>query len=74
MVLLGITSLIGIGIPVVAARTDTDDATLALASGILPEHDSAVATYAENLTAGAAGPDVIVVIATPVGTDVVLGG
>ena len=74
MVLLGITSLVGVGIPVVAARTDADDASLAVMGGILPQHDSTITTDAENPTASAAGPNVIVVISTPVGTDVVLCG
>ena len=72
VVVLGITSLEGVGVPVVAPRTDTDDAALAVVGRIFPCNDSAVATYAEDLTTGAGFPSSVIVVAAPVGTDMVL--
>ena len=70
--LFSIACFVGVGVPVVAARADADDAALAILGGILPSHDGTVATYAEHLASCARLPCCMVVISTPVGADVVL--
>ena len=54
--LFSVTTFIGVRIPVVATRTDADDATLAIVSRILPGYDSAIAANTKNLTAGTVLP------------------
>ena len=49
MVVLHIASLISIGVPVVAARADADDAALTIVSRIFPCYDSAIAAYKNML-------------------------
>ena len=41
---------------------------------IFPCNDSTIATYAKNLTSGTRLPSRMVVVATPIGTDVILSG
>ena len=48
--------------------------SLAFFGRVFPGNYGAVAAYAQNLTAGSFFPCVVVVIAAPVGTDVVLCG
>ena len=72
MEFLGVASFVGVRVPVIASRTDTDDATLASISGILPCHYGTVASNTEDLTTCAVLPCSMVVITTPIGTDVVL--
>ena len=74
MVVLLIARFEGIAVPVVAARADADDASLAVVGGIFPGNDSAVAANAEDFTTSAGLPGSVVIVATPVGADVVLGG
>ena len=73
MEVLLIFGLEHVGIPVVAAGADADDTALAVLGRVLPGHDSAVAAHTQNLAASAGLPGCVVVIAAPVGTDVVLG-
>ena len=70
--LLSIACLVGIRVPVVAARADADDAAFAILGGILPSHDGTVATNTEHLASCARLPCSMAVIAAPVGADVVL--
>ena len=70
--LLGVASLKGVGIPVVASSADADDSTLAVVSGIFPGNDSPIATYSENGCTGAGFPCLMVVVTAPISSDVIL--
>ena len=61
-----------VGIPVIASRTDTDDAALTVVRRIFPGHDGSVSAHTDDGGAGAGSPGIIVIISSPVSTDVIL--
>jgi hypothetical protein len=73
VVVLHITRFIGVRVPVVAARADTDDTTLAVVGWILPCYYGTVASDTKDLTTRTGVPGGMVIVASPVGTDMVLG-
>ena len=72
MEVLTISSLIGIGIPVIASRADTDDTALAVVCRIFPSHNCSIAADTKNLAACACFPCIMIIVAAPVGADMIL--
>ena len=61
------------GVPVIAARTDADDGTMVGCARVFPCYDRIVTTGNVNGT-GLGAEHITGLVATPIRTDVILGG